>query len=1328
MNIGDHSESDWEFYRSDVLNTTTLITAHTTKVEKAMITLDMVLEDPNIWVRVRFRSSTGILSEWSDLHHYSVSPYYVGAVLPNHDIVVSVHNGKWLICAPSTKRAKTASALSWGSDSAYTSALGAISPDGRVNTTALITLLPEDGRIAEDGYRLPKAFQFCKEKGTKYFLPSKEEAMVLRANKDMINTKDLYYTDSALLFGNVSTQRWWTSSEDTTTTATTFHTATSETVLVSRARTESNHVCPVRYAPIFGEEEDEPDAVPETPVIITPTITSGSILNGAVAQCTAYFSPAGVAFHSAIWQIAEDDNFTQGLLVYPFTDNAITMVIPNIPCRPYYLRVRHVDVEGKQSDWSIPMRFTPTGMYPGAIMQNGDIVVGQYNGKWLLVAPASKRKASAVWGPNGTGFGASSTDGAANQANMGWVNPNDPRVDFRPGGGWRASEAFNWMHLAGPEYYLPSTQELDLILTNRTLIDSVDESALSTHYGLRLNDSTSGKKWWTSTAAVGSTTMALYGQVLSSEHVELQPQLRVTSSGAMPVRSLPLSTLNTVPWGPGDTGLDAMILMVTVAPNGANTGSFSASFDEVTTGSLGTYWHDMVGNITKVQFHFYSDDPIETTQAYDGDTATLGSVGATFKPMWNVTPGAAKVRFRLKTVNTDYTPWTEPVTFTAGDYAPGSITSSGNLVLCRNTWVEGHPWLLAIHPSHRYRGNDLTWGPATNVGYSFNTNSDPALYTGQTACGYMYNLIDNDFNGLANPYYDPECFWYARNYGWHLPSLYEVGYLKMAKDLLVSYDELSGFTDNCLWSWWTSTEIHLTVASRWRIAYSFRLSRLSDGTISINTFQDDRGAPLHGAMLLWLHPSTERIPAPLFYINKNSEGSISNNPSVYILPARTKQLDDFERAEVTFSPVGGGTDLTYFTSTVINTGIMENYIVLDGADVAGLSLATSYNVTVKYRVTVDGVSTLGPISKAQLYTTVGGGVSKPTASCDSAFGYLPAENAVFRLTAPITSGTIQRTEFQVSTSAGFESPNILATPQTHSGDFTYKVWHQQWPANSTLYLRGRYITSVGTSQWSDTVTLSNANSSICSPPVSMTIAPTVPFNWRYNVYLNSNWSAFPGNSGTHANTQIQFGDVATPTSYYEFTHSTHTPAVSADWWDGSMQGITTKMTIAQGAWVRARGRWQNSYGYWSTWTAWTAKYQTLTSLVPYPISPTSTGTHVSPLLVSTAQVTAGQGILAGYPPVTTSDIGNNWVTWDAYIFKVHRYSTGELMLTRVTLVSPGSQPPISKTFQDLYNSAFGGLNYEVVGIEVFVRRSIQVDGVWTYNNSASLWYYVRLVS
>lgn len=155
-----------------------------------------------------------------------------------------------------------------------------------------------------------------------------------------------------------------------------------------------------------------------------------------------------------------------------------------------YLEVEYEGFSGNKQASDL-IHFTVIAIYPGAVI-DGDIVVGQIGGDWLLAAPAEKR-ATKPWGLYGRDTLLNNISSSTNlDPNTGKENTDilvsAPYASFDNGDGTFGANAANYCRDLG--YNLPNKEELYLVYSNKSSIDTVD-----TTIGIKIEDN----YFWSST-------------------------------------------------------------------------------------------------------------------------------------------------------------------------------------------------------------------------------------------------------------------------------------------------------------------------------------------------------------------------------------------------------------------------------------------------------------------------------------------------------------------------------------------------------------------------------------------------------------------------------------------------------------------------------------------------------------------------------------------------------------------------------------------------------------------------------------------------------------
>jgi len=198
----------------------------------------------------------------------------------------------------------------------------------------------------------------------------------------------------------------------------------------------------------------------------SPIITA-SQFNGIKADGTADTHAA------SIFEFASDAGFTNiihtsgrdtvNLTSYDLAEAGVTFEGGST----VYARLTY-EGESTNAATSSVVSFSIIAISEGAVI-DGDIVVGQINGYWLLAAPASKR-AQKEWGSYGT------DTSLPNIGSSGTPDPNsgEYNTDVLVARGSGQHPAAEYCRSMG--YDLPNKEELDFMFDNHDMIDSVDPS------------------------------------------------------------------------------------------------------------------------------------------------------------------------------------------------------------------------------------------------------------------------------------------------------------------------------------------------------------------------------------------------------------------------------------------------------------------------------------------------------------------------------------------------------------------------------------------------------------------------------------------------------------------------------------------------------------------------------------------------------------------------------------------------------------------------------------------------------------------------------------
>lgn len=211
------------------------------------------------------------------------------------------------------------------------------------------------------------------------------------------------------------------------------------------------------------------------PQILTPVNDATDVAAPVIVTSSEYESrPAGIGTHSkSHWKLTSD--FAGTNIVWESFDDETNLdeleLDSSIVDRDitYYIHVRYFSAALGYSEWSLPSKFTTAAAFsfdPGSLI-DGDIVVGIYNGYYLLVAPAQQR-IFAKWSDKNTVTGVlNPNDGSINTAALVDLDENSIDQTFAAA-----------VHCDNIGYYLPSINELSVITREiAELIDAADPSS-----------------------------------------------------------------------------------------------------------------------------------------------------------------------------------------------------------------------------------------------------------------------------------------------------------------------------------------------------------------------------------------------------------------------------------------------------------------------------------------------------------------------------------------------------------------------------------------------------------------------------------------------------------------------------------------------------------------------------------------------------------------------------------------------------------------------------------------------------------------------------------
>lgn len=219
-----------------------------------------------------------------------------------------------------------------------------------------------------------------------------------------------------------------------------------------------------------------------TPQIIAPMDGAGQVSQQPIITATLYFSADPDDGHAAsTWEFASDSGFAN--ILHTSGRDTINLESYDLSAAGYsfpqdtrvYCRVTYESQSGVEQ--ASPVIFFTAGIVAGAVI-DGDIVVAQSGGFWLLAAPAAKR-ARLPWGLSGTDTILTNvTSSATPDADSGEYNTSvlvSSQYNAVTGEGQTTGSPAA-QHCYEMGYALPNKEDLDLLFINKSLIDSVDAS------------------------------------------------------------------------------------------------------------------------------------------------------------------------------------------------------------------------------------------------------------------------------------------------------------------------------------------------------------------------------------------------------------------------------------------------------------------------------------------------------------------------------------------------------------------------------------------------------------------------------------------------------------------------------------------------------------------------------------------------------------------------------------------------------------------------------------------------------------------------------------
>lgn len=188
---------------------------------------------------------------------------------------------------------------------------------------------------------------------------------------------------------------------------------------------------------------------------------------------------------ASYWQVATDSAFSN--IVYQSGRTTADLTSIDLQAKGVqlesgqkYARVAYEGGEGGVSDWSPVVGFDVLAIGPGATI-DGDIVVGQLNGFWLLAAPATKRaiRRHGLYGTDTTlpNIGSAATPDPNSGTYNTDVLTSATYANVNDGQGSIGAPAAKYCRFELDKAYdLPNKEELNFLYQNRASIDAADTS------------------------------------------------------------------------------------------------------------------------------------------------------------------------------------------------------------------------------------------------------------------------------------------------------------------------------------------------------------------------------------------------------------------------------------------------------------------------------------------------------------------------------------------------------------------------------------------------------------------------------------------------------------------------------------------------------------------------------------------------------------------------------------------------------------------------------------------------------------------------------------
>ena len=232
------------------------------------------------------------------------------------------------------------------------------------------------------------------------------------------------------------------------------------------------------------------------PALIAPADLATNVARRPTLTISAYgVTPAGFDVVDAVqYQVYDDAEMTNlvwdsGVLTSNFTSVQVGIDLP-LDTQHYWTARHRGDALG-WTDYAAAITFTTTAAAPGAIMEDGGIVVGQHDGYWLICAPASMRGQNIRHGLYGTDTTLTNiTSAATPDPQSGYDNTNTLINNYgsvNDGQGSIGPVAAQFCRDQGANYYLPNKDELSIIVAAAATIDANDQTSGITFASMSTN-------------------------------------------------------------------------------------------------------------------------------------------------------------------------------------------------------------------------------------------------------------------------------------------------------------------------------------------------------------------------------------------------------------------------------------------------------------------------------------------------------------------------------------------------------------------------------------------------------------------------------------------------------------------------------------------------------------------------------------------------------------------------------------------------------------------------------------------------------------------------